>query len=100
MIESRLSEELDPHVVREIEAELHTELAKVEGQMEALMHEHQRALVLKKIYEGDPLTRERFNLLSAGIDQYAGRMAGLREEERLLNGWLARCRGLLEDRAA
>ena len=100
MMEDRLQEGLDAHVVREIEAELHSELAKVEAQMEALMHEHQRALVLKKIYEGDPITRERFNLLSAGIDQYPGRLAALREEERLLNGWLVRCRALLEDRAA
>ena len=100
MMEDPLNEALDPHVVREIESELHSELAKVKGQMEALMHEHQRALVLKTIYDGDPLTRERFNLLSAGIDQYPGRMAALREEERLLNGWLARCRALLEERAA
>ena len=95
-----MQEPLDPHVVREIEAELYAELAKVEAQMESLAHEHRRALVLKEIYEGDPLTRERFNLLSAGIDQYPGRMAALREEERLLNGWLARCRKLLEERAA
>jgi hypothetical protein len=100
MMEERFQEALDPHVVREIEAELHSELAKVEAQMEALMHEHKRSLVLKKIYEGDPVTRERFNQLNAGIDQYSGRMAALREEERLITGWLARCRALLEDRAA
>jgi len=68
--------------------------------MAELTREHKRALALKQIFGMDPLTRDRFNHLHANIDQYPGKMAELREEERLLTRWLDRCRDLLEAKAA
>jgi hypothetical protein len=68
--------------------------------MAELTREHKRARVLKEIFGVDPLTRDRFNLLHANIDQFPGKMAELQEEERLLTRWLDRCRDLLELKAA
>lgn len=83
---------IDPGVVAEVEADLRAQLDWVQEQMRTLSRKHQRAVLLKRIYEGDALTRERFNMLTANIDEYPGKMAELREEERLLSNWLARCR--------
>lgn len=84
----------DPELLGEVEHDLRTELERTQAEMAALTREHQRALLLKRIYEHDALTRERFNTLHTNIDQYPGKLAALREEERLLRGWLARCRAL------
>lgn len=84
----------DPSLVAEIERDLRAELERTQAEMAALTRDHERALLLKQIYGHDPLTRERFNLLHANIDQYPGKLAALREEERLLSGWLARCQAL------
>jgi hypothetical protein len=93
-------EELDREVVRDIAADMRGELDRVEEQMAELTREHKRALALKQIFGADPLTRDRFNHLHANIDQFPGKMAELREEERLLTRWLDRCRDLLEAKAA
>jgi hypothetical protein len=93
-------EQLDTEVLRDIAADMRGELDRVEEQMAELTREHKRALALKQIFGVDPLTRDRFNHLHANIDQYPGKMAELREEERLLNRWLDRCRDLLEAKAA
>jgi hypothetical protein len=76
------------------------ELDRIQEQMAELTREHKRARVLKEIFGVDPLTRDRFNLLHANIDQYPGKMAELQEEERLLTRWLDRCRDLLVLKAA
>ena len=93
-------EPLDMGILRDIAADMRGELDRVEEQMADLTREHKRALALKQIFGVDPLTRDRFNLLHANIDQYPGKMAELREEERLLTRWLDRCRDLLEQKAA
>ena len=93
-------ESTDLEIVREIAADLRGQLDQVEDQMATLTTENKRALVMRQIFDGDPLTRERFNMLHAAIDQYPGKMAELREEQRLLARWLERCRALLQDRAA
>ncbi|HEV3096874.1 MAG TPA: hypothetical protein VG104_06985 [Candidatus Dormibacteraeota bacterium] len=93
-------EELDLEVLRDIAADMRGELDRVEEQMAELTREHKRALALKQIFGVDPLTRDRFNHLHANIDQFPGKMAELREEERLLTRWLDRCRDLLEAKAA
>ena len=93
-------EPLDTEILRDIAADMRGELDRVEEQMAELTREHKRALALKQIFGVDPLTRDRFNLLHANIDQYPGKMAELREEERLLTRWLDRCRDLLEAKAA
>ncbi|TMG29370.1 MAG: hypothetical protein E6H93_10825 [Chloroflexi bacterium] len=93
-------EPLDLEILRDIAADMRGELDRVEEQMADLTREHKRALALKQIFGVDPLTRDRFNLLHANIDQYPGKMAELREEERLLTRWLDRCRDLLEQKAA
>lgn len=85
---------VDPVVVAEVERDLRAELERTQSQMASLTREHERAVVLKRIYEHDPITRERFTLLHENIDAYPGKMAALREEERLLSGWLARCQAL------
>ncbi len=90
-------ESIDPGVVAEVEADLRAQLDGVHEQMRTLTRKHQRAVLLKRIYGGDPLTRERFNVLTTNIDEYPGKMAELREEEQLLTRWLHRC---LEIRAA
>jgi len=64
--------------------------------MAELTRQNKRALALKAIYGADPLTRERFNLLHDHVDQYLGKMAELREEERLLTRWLDRCGELIQ----
>ena len=87
-------------ILRDIAADMRGELDRVEEQMAELTREHKRALALKQIFGVDPLTRDRFNLLHANIDQYPGKMAELREEERLLARWLDRCRDLLQAKAA
>jgi len=92
--------EADPLLLGEIERDLRTELERTQAEMAALTREHQRALLLKRIYEHDALTRERFNTLHSNIDQYPGKLAALREEERLLRGWLARCHALRRAHAA
>jgi hypothetical protein len=93
-------EPIDTEVVRDIAADMRGELDRVQEQMAELNREHQRALALKEIFGTDPLTRDRFNHLHANIDQFPGKMAELREEERLLMGWLDRCRDLLGLKAA
>ena len=89
-----MDEPVDAVVVAEVERDLRTELERTQSQMASLTREHERAVVLKRIYEHDPITRERFTLLHENIDAYPGKMAGLREQERLLSGWLARCQAL------
>ena len=93
-------EPIDSEIVKDIAADMRGELDRVQEQMAELTREHQRALTLKAIYATDPLTRDRFNLLHANIEQYPGKMAELREEERLLTRWLDRCRDLLHLKAA
>ena len=94
------SDFVDTEVLRDVAAELRGELDRVQEQMAELASEHKRALVLKQIFGLDPLTRDRFNHLHANIDQYPGKIAELREEERLLTRWLDRCRDLLQPKAA
>lgn len=93
-------EAIDIDILREVAADLRGELDRVQEQMAELTREHQRAVALKQIFGLDPLTRERFNHLHANIDQYPGKMAELREQERLLNRWLDRSRDLLQKKAA
>jgi hypothetical protein len=93
-------ERIDMEILRDIAADMRGELDRIQEQMAELTREHQRARVLKQIFGVDPLTRDRFNLLHANIDQYPGKMAELQEEERLLTRWLDRCRDLLELKAA
>jgi hypothetical protein len=93
-------ERIDTEILRDIAADMRGELDRVQEQMAELTREHKRARVLKQIFGVDPLTRDRFNLLHANIDQYPGKMAELQEEERLLTRWLDRCRDLLELKAA
>ena len=93
-------ERIDMEILRDIAADMRGELDRVQEQMAELTREHKRAMVLKQIFGVDPLTRDRFNLLHANIDQYPGKMAELQEEERLLTRWLDRCRDLLELKAA
>ncbi len=93
-------EPIDTEIVRDIAADLRGELDRVEESIAELNREHQRALALRQIFGTDPLTRDRFNHLHANIDQFPGKMAELREEERLLTRWLDRCRDLLALKAA
>jgi hypothetical protein len=93
-------ERIDMEILRDVAADMRGELDRIEEQMAELTREHKRARVLKEIYGVDPLTRDRFNLLHANIDQFPGKMAELQEEERLLTRWLDRCRDLLELKAA
>ena len=93
-------EPIDSDILREVAADLRGELDRVQEQMADLTREHKRAVTLKQIFGLDPLTRDRFNHLHANIDQYPGKMAELREEERLLTRWLDRCRDLLQKKAA
>ncbi|HYM49253.1 MAG TPA: hypothetical protein VET65_01660 [Candidatus Limnocylindrales bacterium] len=86
--------------LREVEGDLRAELHQVRAQMKELTHQHQRAVAMRRIFEHDPLTRERFTMLHDNIDQYPGKMAELREQERLLTRWLDRCRALLSEDAA
>ncbi len=88
-------DQLDPETLRDVAADMRSELDRVQEQMAELTRQNQRALALKTIYGTDPLTRERFNLLHDHVDQYAGKMAELREEERLLTRWLDRCGELI-----
>jgi len=93
-------EPIDMEILLDVAADMRGELDRVEEQMAELSKEHARAVVLKQIFRMDPLTRDRFNYLHANIDQFAGKMAELREEQRLLTGWLDRCRELLEPKVA
>jgi hypothetical protein len=93
-------EPIDREIVRDIAADMRGELDRIQDQMAELTREHQRARALKEIFGADPLTRDRFNHLHANIEQYPGKMAELREEERLLTRWLDRCRDLLALKAA
>ena len=93
-------ERIDMEILRDIAADMRGELDRVQEQMAELTREHKRARLLKQIFGVDPLTRDRFNLLHANIDQFPGKMAELQEEERLLTRWLDRCRDLLELKAA
>jgi hypothetical protein len=88
-------DQLDPETLRDVAADMRSELDRVQEQMAELTRQNKRALVLKAIYGADPLTRERFNLLHDHVDQFNGKMAELREEERLLTRWLDRCGELL-----
>jgi hypothetical protein len=89
-----MDQPVDPAVLADVERDLRTELERTQAEMARLTREHERAVLLKRIYEHDPITRERFTLLHENIDAYPGKMAALREEERLLGGWLARCQAL------
>jgi hypothetical protein len=93
-------ERILPEVVREVEGDLRAELHQVHAQMRELTHQHHRARAMRRIFEHDPLTRERFTMLHDHIEQYPGKMAELREQERLLVRWLDRCRLLLDADAA
>ena len=93
-------ESIDQEIVRDIAADMRGELDRIQEQMAELNREHLRALALKEIFGSDPLTRDRFNHLHDNIDQFPGKMAELREEERLLTRWLDRCRDLLDLKAA
>jgi flagellar biosynthesis chaperone FliJ len=97
---AELSETIDNEILRDVAADLRGELDRIQEQMAELTKEHKRALALKQIFGLDPLTRDRFNHLHANIDQYPGKIAELREEERLLTRWLERCRDLLQSKAA
>lgn len=88
-------ERLDPEVLLDVAADMRSELDRIQEQMAELARLNKRALALKAIYGSDPLTRERFNLLHDHVDQFAGKMAELREDERLLTRWLDRCGELL-----
>ena len=94
------TEPVDLEIVRDIAADLRGELDRIQEQMADLTKEHKRAVALKHVFGMDPLTRDRFNHLHANIDQYPGKMAELREEERLLSRWLDRCRDLIQPKAA
>jgi hypothetical protein len=94
-----MDQPVDPAVLADVERDLRAELERTQAEMASLTREHERAVLLKRIYEHDPITRERFTLLHENIDAYPGKMAGLREEERLLSGWLARCQALRRDAA-
>jgi len=78
----------------EVESEFIAQLQAIRDQLEHLTRRHQRALFLREVYGHDPLTRERFGILQADLEQYAGKVAELREEERLVTGWLARSQQL------
>ncbi len=93
-------ERVDMEILRDVAADMRGELDRVQEQMAELSNEHARAVVLKQIFRMDPLTRDRFSYLHANIDQFPGKMAELREEERLLTRWLDRCRELLEPKVA
>jgi len=93
-------EPIDLEIVRDIAADLRGELDRIQEQMADLTREHKRAVALKHVFGPDPLTRDRFNHLHANIDQYPGKMAELREEERLLTRWLDRCSDLIQPKAA
>ncbi len=88
-------EHLDAETLLDVAADMRSELDRIQEQIAELTRANKRALTLKAIYGQDALTRERFNLLHEHIDQYAGKMAELREEERLLTQWLDRCGELL-----
>ncbi len=88
-------EQLDAEILKDVAADLRSELDRIEEQIAELNRVNKRALTLKAIYGADALTRERFNHLHDHVDQYAGKMAELREEERLLTRWLDRCGELL-----
>ncbi len=87
-------DQIDPSIMAEVESQLGAQLEEVHARMEDLTRRHQRGLFLKQIYTLDPLTRERFTTLQADVEQYPGKMAELREEERLLTRWLDRSRQL------
>jgi predicted nucleic acid-binding Zn-ribbon protein len=87
-------ETFDPQLRQEIEADLRAQLERVRDQMQSLTRRQQRAALLKEIYGLDPLTRERFNELHGDLDQFPGKIAELREEERLLAAWLERSQNL------
>ncbi len=69
-------ERIDMEILRDIAADMRGELDRVQEQMAELAREHKRARVLKQIFGVDPLTRDRFNLLHANIDQFPGKRAG------------------------
>lgn len=94
-----VSTPIDLSLLAEIEHDLRAELERIQAEVAGLTRDHERALLLKRIYEHDPLTRERFNLLHSNIDQYPGKLAALREEERLVSSWLTRCRALRREAA-
>ena len=88
-----------PEAFQDVQRDLEGELAAVRTRMAELTHAHQRALALREIVARDPLTRDRFAHLHENIDLYSGRMAELREQERLLQRWVDRCRQLLDQAA-
>lgn len=90
------TEQLDSEILLDVAADMRGELDRVQEQMAELTRANKRALTLKAIFGVDPLTRDRFNMLHDNVDQYAGKMADFREEERLLTRWLDRCGALLK----
>ncbi len=94
-----MDQPVDLAILADVERDLRAELERTQTQMAGLTREHERAVLLKRIYEHDPITRERFTLLHDNIDAYPGKMAALREEERLLSSWLARCQALRREAA-
>ncbi len=87
-----IDEPIDPGVLQEVREELEKQLAGVRAALDDLHQHHQRALVLQRLYDGAPVTHERFAYLQANIQGYAARLAALREEERLLARWIERAR--------
>jgi len=94
-----MDQPVDPAVLADVERDLRAELQRSQAEMASLTREHERALLLKRIYEHDAITRERFTQLHDNIDAYPGKMAALREEERLLSSWLTRCQALRREAA-
>jgi len=94
-----MAQPVDAAVLAEVERDLRAELERTQAEMASLTREHERATLLKRIYEHDAITRERYTQLHDSIDAYPGKMAGLREEERLLSSWLARCQALRRNAA-
>jgi len=94
-----MDQPVDPAILADVERDLRAELERTQAAMASLTQEHERAALLKRIYEHDPITRERFTLLHENIDAYPGKMAALREEERLVSSWLARCQALRRNAA-
>jgi hypothetical protein len=94
-----MDQPVDRATLADVERDLRAELERTQAEMAGLTRDHERATLLKRIYEHDPITRERFTQLHTNIDEYPGKMAALREEERLLSGWLARCQALRREAA-
>ncbi len=91
-----IEQPVDPEVVTEIVQDLKAQLARVRATIEELEKSHERALILQRVYAGDPVTRERFAFLHTNIQEFSARMAALREDERLLVRWTTRAEEILQ----